>query len=109
MKRRGLRNWLMLKGLSFSGLAKILLSKHIHHRLFCHGAQRLGALLLQTCRCLCKNLIQQRLLLPLKALKIQSSRRERGKGRLPLLLKTVKTQSSRRAWGKDRLLLLLKT
>jgi hypothetical protein len=42
MNMRGLRNWLMLKGLSFSGLAKILLSKLIHRRLFCHGAQKLG-------------------------------------------------------------------
>jgi hypothetical protein len=37
--------------------AKILLSKPIRHRLFYHGAQRLGALLLQACRSLLKSLI----------------------------------------------------
>jgi hypothetical protein len=57
MKMRGLKNWLMLKELSFSGPAKILLSKPIRRRLFHHGAQRLGALLLQTCRSLLKSLI----------------------------------------------------
>jgi hypothetical protein len=45
----GVRNLLMLKGLSFSGPIKILLSKLIHRRLFHHRAQRMGALLLQTC------------------------------------------------------------
>jgi hypothetical protein len=34
----GIENWLMLKGLSFSGPAKILLSKLVHRRLFCHEA-----------------------------------------------------------------------
>jgi hypothetical protein len=38
MKGRGFRNWLMLKGISFSGPAKILLSKLIHCWLFCNGA-----------------------------------------------------------------------
>jgi hypothetical protein len=42
MKMRGLRNWLMLKGLSFSSPAKILLSKLVRRGLFCHGAQMLG-------------------------------------------------------------------
>jgi hypothetical protein len=79
MKMRVLRNWLMLKGLSFFGPAKILLSKPIRRRLFRHGAQRLGALLLQTCRSLLKTLIYQRLLLPLKSVKTQSSRRAREK------------------------------
>jgi hypothetical protein len=45
----GIKNWLMLTGLSFSGPTKILLSKPVHRRLFQHGAQMLGALLLQTC------------------------------------------------------------
>jgi hypothetical protein len=108
MKRRGLRNWLMLNELLFSGPAKILLSKLVHRRLFRHGAQRLGALLLQTCRSLLKTLIYQWLLLPLKTLKTQSSRRAQGKGWL-LMLKTLKTQSSRRARGKGCLFLLVKT
>jgi hypothetical protein len=69
MKRRGLRNWLMLKGLSFSSPTKILLSKPVRRPLLHHGAQRLGALLLQTCRCLLKTLIHKRLLLMLKTLK----------------------------------------
>jgi hypothetical protein len=38
MKMKGLKNWLMLKGLPFFGPAKILLSKHIHRRLFRHEA-----------------------------------------------------------------------
>jgi hypothetical protein len=58
-KTRGLRNWLMLKGLSFSGPAKILLSKLVHRRLFYNGAHRLGVLLLHTCRILLKALIHQ--------------------------------------------------
>jgi hypothetical protein len=41
MKMRGLKNRLMLKGLLFSGPAKISLSKSICRRLFHHGAQRL--------------------------------------------------------------------
>jgi hypothetical protein len=59
MKMRGLRNWLMLKGLSFSRPTKILLSKTICHRLFHHGAQRLRALLLEICQSLLKTLIHQ--------------------------------------------------
>jgi hypothetical protein len=34
----GIKNWLMLTGLSFSGPTKILLSKPVHRRLFQHGA-----------------------------------------------------------------------
>jgi hypothetical protein len=55
----GIEKLLMLKGLSFSGPAKILLSKSIRRCLFRHGAQRLGALLLQTYRSLLKSLIHQ--------------------------------------------------
>jgi hypothetical protein len=55
----GLRNWLMLKELSFSGPAKILLSKPVRCRLFHHRAQRLGALLLQTYQSLLKMNINQ--------------------------------------------------
>jgi hypothetical protein len=36
MKMRGVRNWLMQKGLSFSGPTKTLLSKPIRRRFFCH-------------------------------------------------------------------------
>jgi hypothetical protein len=106
MKRSVFRNRLTLKGLSFTGPAKILLSKLIHHRLFHQGAQRLWALLLQTCRCLLKTLIERLLLL--KTLKTQSSRIGQGKGRLlpvvktlmerVLLLKTLKTKRYRTAW-----------
>jgi hypothetical protein len=105
-KGRGLRNWLMLKGLSFSGPAKILLSKLIRCQLFHHRAQRLGALLLQTCQSLLKTLIHQRLLLPFKTLNTQSSRRAPRKGCL-LLLKTLKAQSSRKTQSVGRLILLL--
>jgi hypothetical protein len=104
-EEEGIENWLMLKRLSFSGPAKILLSKCIRHHLFHHGAQRQGALLLQTCCCLLKALIHQRLL-PLKTLKTQSSRLAWGKGCLLLLLKT---QSSRTTRSLGQLLLLLET
>jgi hypothetical protein len=79
MKMMGLRNWLILNGLSFSGPAKTLLSKPIHCRLFHHRTQRLGALLLQTCQSLLKSLIHQRLLFLLKTVKteLQESMRRR--------------------------------
>jgi hypothetical protein len=107
MKMRGLRNSLMLKGLSFSSPAKILLSNPICRRLFHHGAQMLGALLLKICRSLLKSQIHQRLLLSLKTLKTQSSRRARREGRL-LRRKSLKAQSSR-ASRRIRCLLLLDT
>jgi hypothetical protein len=102
----GIENWLMLKGLSFSGPAKILLSKPVRRLLFHHETQRLGALLFQTCRSLLKSLMRQRLLTlkmfmtQQKSLKSQSSRTTGSVGRLFLL----KTQSSRTAWGEGRFL-----
>jgi hypothetical protein len=56
-----------------------------------------------------QNSQHQWLLLLLKTLKTQSSRRAQGKIRLLLMLKTLMTQSSKRAWGKGHLLFLLET
>jgi hypothetical protein len=105
----GIEKLVDAKGTFILWPVKILLSKPIRRWLFHHGAQRLGAFLLQTYRSLFKMNIHQWLLLLLKTVKTQSSRRARGEGRLLLLLKSLKAQSSRTTMSVGHLLLLLET
>jgi hypothetical protein len=58
-EEEGIEKLVDAKGIFILCPIKILLSNLVRHRLFRYGAQRLGALLLQTCRSLLKTLMHQ--------------------------------------------------